>query len=97
MWRPGHAQVGAGEFAVAHELADDLAGVGVDGYGKAETHPRHGGVDTDDLGATVRERPARIPGVQRSVGLDDVGDDACRGTGAGGQRPTEPGDDTCGD
>ena len=55
----------------------------------------HGGVDADHLAARGHERPARIAGIERGIGLDHVLDQAAgfraqrtpeRGNHAGGDR-----------
>jgi hypothetical protein len=57
----------------------DAAGRVVDRDGEAEPDAGDGRIDPDDASAAVGERAARVPGVQRGVGLDDVLDDAAGG------------------
>ena len=59
-----------------HQRVHDAAGGVVDRDREAEPDTRDGRVDPDDPSASVGERSARVPGVERGVGLDDVLDDA---------------------
>ena len=74
----GDADPGAPHAAVAHQRRDDPAGGGVDRHREPEPDARHRGVDPDHAAAAVDERAARVAGVQRRVGLDDVVDDPRR-------------------
>ena len=61
----------------------------VDGDREAEADARDRRVDPDDAAAAVRERAARVAGVQRRVGLDDVvHDPARRPERTGSERPS---------
>ena len=98
--RPGAARdadPGAPHAAVAHQRGDDPARRRVDRHGQAEADAGDRGVDPDHAAAAVDQRAARVAGVERGVGLDDVVDDARRAAGAGGQRAAERGDDAGGD
>src|SRR5690242_11417183 len=69
------AEVRAPEAALAHQGADDAARAVVDRHGESEPDAGDGRVDADDARPAVRERAARVAGVQRRVRLDDVVDD----------------------
>ena len=84
------------DAAVVHQGADDRPGRGVDRHGQAEADPGDGRVDPDDPAAPVGERPARVAGVERGVGLDDVLDEPARPPVAGGERSPEGADDAGG-
>src|SRR5205814_957493 len=58
--------------AVGHQRADDAPRRVVDRHREPEPDARDGGVDPDDAAESVSERAARVAGVQRRVGLDDV-------------------------
>ena len=82
----GDPDVGATEAPLAHQGGDDLARRGVDRNGEAEAEAGDRRVDADDLRLCVGERAARVAGVERSVGLDHVLDDAAL---RNRQRPAE--------
>jgi hypothetical protein len=88
------AAIRAFEPAGGHEGMHDAARRVIDRDGEAEPDAGDGRVDPDDPRASVRERPSRVPGVQRRVGLDHVLDDA---TGAHRERTPERADDPGGD
>src|SRR5206468_9763265 len=75
---PDDPEVGPPNPTVAHQGGEDQPGCRVDLNGKAETNPRDGRVDPDDPAADVGERAARVAGVQRRIGLDDVLDETAR-------------------
>jgi hypothetical protein len=75
--RPGpssDAQVGARHFAARHEVADQLAGGVIDWHGEPESNSGDGGVDPDEPAGRVDESSARVPGIERGVGLNHVVD-----------------------
>ena len=69
---------------------DHAAGRRVDRHREPEPDARDRGVDADDAAAAVDQRAARVAGVERGVGLDDVVDRsaACRPSRAGSERPS---------
>jgi len=85
--RAGHADVRTPHATMREELHDDPLG-GVDG-GRERDRLRTGndrGIHTDHLTRRVDQRAARVAGIQRGVGLDDIVDHA---PGVGPQRPSE--------
>ncbi len=71
----GEAEVAAADLAVPQQLGDHPAD-GVDRGGEADPlrHRDDRRVHADHLAAGIDERPARVAGVERGVGLDDVVD-----------------------
>src|SRR5206468_5926832 len=92
---PGHADVSAADGAVLDQAAGDELHR-VDGDGEADSLRRQDDrrVDADDLSRRVDQRPARIPGVERGIRLDDVVDQTARRRA---QRPTQGADHARGD
>src|SRR5439155_209163 len=76
---PCHADLAAPDLAVPDELAGHELG-GVDPHGEADALRRedHRGVDADHAARGIHQRPARVPGVERGVGLDHVVDQSPR-------------------
>jgi len=66
---PGVPHLAVGDQVLHH------APRAIDGDGEADALrlPVDGGVDADQLALDVEQRAARVPGVDRSVGLDEVG------------------------
>src|SRR5439155_20889993 len=58
------------------EAADRVHGDGEADARRGATRAEDRGVDADHPAARVEERPARVPGGDRGVGLDDVADPA---------------------
>ena len=56
----------------------ELGSVNADREADALCRENYGGVDSDDLPTRGDERTARVAGVQRGIGLDDVIDEAAR-------------------
>jgi hypothetical protein len=50
----------------------------VDWHGEPESDPRDRGVDADDASAAVGECAARVAGIERGVGRDDILDESGR-------------------
>ncbi len=72
----GDAELPAPYLPVLHELVDDLARH-VNGNGKADPdigpgRPDDGRVNADELTAKVDERTARIPWIDRCIGLNEI-------------------------
>ena len=87
----GDAEIGAAEPALAHERADDLPRRLVDRDGEPEADSCDGGVDSDHVAVSVRERSARVARVEGRVGLDHVLDDSAGRARAHRQRAAERG------
>ena len=88
---PGHADVAAANPAVANQLRrDEPRRVARDREAEALCRHDDRGIDSDDVAARVDQRPARVAGVERGVGLDDVVDQP---PGLRAQRPAERADD----
>src|SRR5205823_12449118 len=66
---PGAPHLAIGDQVLHHALRP------VDGDGEADALrlPVDGGVDADQLALDVEQRATRVPGVDRGVGLDEVG------------------------
>ena len=87
------AEERAPDPAVDDQAVEDRARGGVDRDGQPEADPGDRGVDADDAAARVGQRPARVAGVERGVGLDDVLDEPARAPVARRQRAPERADD----
>ena len=73
----GDTDEGAAHAAVADQFAEhEACGVGGDRKADALRAHDHRGVDADDLAARRHQRSARIAGIERGVGLDQVVDQA---------------------
>src|SRR5256714_4583299 len=81
----GDPQIGADHAAVANQHRyDALSGVARHGKTDALGHSDDRRIDADHLAAGIDQRAARIPGIERGIGLDDVlnGAPALRAHGA---------------
>ena len=72
------AEERAPDAAVDDQRLEDPARRGVDRDGQAEPDPGDRGVDADDAATRVGQRAARVAGIERGVGLDDVLDEPAR-------------------
>src|SRR5216684_9178474 len=72
----GDAEEGSANTTASHQRRKNGLGGLVDRHGQSESHPRDGGVDTNEARLPVGQRAARVAGVERGIGLDDVFDEA---------------------
>src|SRR5712692_6997374 len=72
----GDAEEGPANTTASHQRRKNGLGGLVYRHGQSESHPRDGGVDTNEARLPVGQRAARVAGVERGIGLDDVFDEA---------------------
>src|SRR2546425_30613 len=83
------SSTGTANAAVADERRDEPARGAVDRDGEPQSDPGERGVHADDAAAPVCEPAPGVAGVERSIGLDDVLDDAVRRPRSGGEGAAE--------